>query len=98
MTGRFSHFLAVDWSGAKGPRQKGIALAVALTDGGPPVLVTPPDPKGWARGEVLMLLGDLPGPTLAGLDLGIGLPFLDAGAFFPEWDASPSDARGLWSL
>jgi len=25
----FEHFLAIDWSGAKGPRQKGIALAIA---------------------------------------------------------------------
>ena len=95
---RFSHFLAVDWSGAKGARQKGIALAVALAEGGAPVLVTPPDPKGWARSEVLALLGDLPGATLVGLDLGIGLPHADAGAFFPGWDASPADARGLWAL
>lgn len=95
---RFSHFLAVDWSGAKGPRQKGIALAVALAAGGPPALITPPDPKGWARSEVLALLCDLRAPTLVGLDLGISLPFADAGAFFPEWDASPADARALWAL
>ena len=95
---RFSHFLGVDWSGAKGARQKGIAMAVALAEGGTPVLVTPPDPKGWARNEVLALLLDLPGATLVGLDLGISLPFHDAGAFFPGWDASPADARGLWAL
>lgn len=95
---RFTHFLAVDWSGAKGPRQKGIALAVALAEGGPPVLVAPPDPKGWSRAEVLALLRDLPGATLVGLDLGISLPHADAGAFFPGWDASPADARGLWAL
>ncbi len=95
---RFSHFLGVDWSGAKGPRQKGIAVAVALAEGGAPVLVSPPDPKGWARSEVLALLLDLPGATLVGLDLGIGLPHADAGAFFPGWDASPADARGLWAL
>jgi hypothetical protein len=95
---RFSHFLAVDWSGARGPRQKGIALAIALAEGGPPVLIAPPDPKGWARAEVLALLRDLPGETLVGLDLGISLPFQDAGAFFPGWDASPADARGLWPL
>ena len=95
---RFTHFLAVDWSGAKGPRQKGIALAVALAEGGPPVLVAPPDPKGWARGEVLALIAGLEAPTLVGLDLGMSLPFVDAGAFFPGWDASPADARGLWAL
>lgn len=95
---RFSHFLAVDWSGAKGARQKGIALALALAEGGPPVLIAPPDPKGWARAEVLALLAGLDAPTLVGLDLGIGLPHADAGAFFPGWDASPHDARGLWAL
>ncbi|MFM7349932.1 MAG: hypothetical protein ACKO01_10660 [Erythrobacter sp.] len=98
MRGRFTHFLAVDWSGAKGARQKGIALAVALAAGGPPVLVAPPDPRGWAREEVLALLLDLPGQTLVGLDLGLSLPFHDAGAFFPGWGASPADARGLWAL
>ena len=95
---RFAHFLAVDWSGAKGPRQKGIALALAKAEGGPPRLLAPPDPRGWARAEVLALLAGLEVPTLVGLDLGIGLPFVDAGAFFPGWDASPPDARGLWAL
>lgn len=95
---RFSHFLAVDWSGARGPRQKGIALAVALAEGGPPALVAPPDPRGWARSEVLALLAGLEAPTLVGLDLGISLPHADAGAFFPGWEASPADARGLWAL
>lgn len=95
---RFSHFLGVDWSGAKGARHKGIALALARAAGGPPVLLPAPDPKGWARSEVLARLGDLPGPTLVGLDLGISLPHADAGAFFPGWDASPPDARKLWAL
>lgn len=95
---RFTHFLAVDWSGAKGARQKGIALALALAEGGPPALLPPPDPKGWARSEVLARLRILKQPTLVGLDLGISLPFADAGAFFPEWDASPKDARALWAL
>ncbi len=95
---RFTHFLAVDWSGAKGARQKGIALAVARAEGGPPTLLLPPDPRGWSRAEVLALLAGLDAPTLVGLDLGISLPFADAGAFFPAWDASPADARGLWAL
>jgi hypothetical protein len=95
---RFTHFLAVDWSGAKGPRQKGIAVALAKAEGGAPVLMAPPDRKGWARAEVLSLLASLDTPTLVGLDLGISLPFADAGAFFPGWDASPVDARGLWAL
>ena len=98
MTARFAQFLAVDWSGAKGPRQKGIALALARAEGGPPLLLASPDPKGWARSEVLALLQSLSEPTLVGLDLGISLPFVDAGGFFPDWEASPADARGLWAL
>lgn len=95
--GRFTHFLAIDWSGAVGPRQKGIALAIADAAGGPPVLVDPG--KGWSRQEVLEILRDaLPGNTLVGMDLGISLPFADAGAFFPGWDRSPPDARSLWAL
>ncbi|WP_027442864.1 hypothetical protein [Erythrobacter cryptus] len=95
---RFAQFLAVDWSGARGPRQRGIAVARARADGGPPQLIPPPHPRGWARTEVLALLLRLEAPTLVGLDLGISLPFIDAGAFFPGWEASPRDARALWAL
>jgi hypothetical protein len=93
----FSHFLAIDWSGAKGPVQKGIALALAHAEGGPPVLVEPG--RGWSREDVLALLReDLPEDTLVGLDLGIALPFADCGAFFPGSSHSPSDAPELWAL
>lgn len=95
--GRFSHFLAIDWSGAAGERHPGIALALALAGGGPPVLVD--RGRGWSRTEVLDLLRhDLPADTLVGMDLGISLPFADAGAFLPGWAHSPADARGLWAL
>lgn len=95
MSPRFSQFLAIDWSGAKGERQKGIAVAVAVAEGGPPVLVD----RVWSRADVLALLRDGLAPdTLVGLDLGISLPFVDAGAFFPGWQESPRDARALWAL
>lgn len=93
----FRHFLAIDWSGARGERHKGIALAIADADGGPPVLVD--RGRGWSREDVLSLLReDLPGDTLVGMDLGIALPFADAGAFFPGWEHSPPDAPALWAL
>ena len=95
---RFSHFLAIDWSGAKGPKQKGIALALASAKAGPPTLISPPA-NYWAREDVLnYLLNSIPENTLVGIDLGISLPFLDAGSFFPGWSDSPSDARSLWAL
>lgn len=93
---RFAHWVAIDWSGAKGARQPGIAVAVASTDGAPALV------RGdgvWSRAAVRdWLLNDLPGDSLVGLDLGMSLPFDDAGAFFPGWDDSPPDARGLWAL
>lgn len=92
---RFRHYLAIDWSGAKGPRQKGIALAIADADGGPPVLAR----HVWSRDEVLAVLREeLPPDTLVGLDLGIALPFADGGAYFPGWAESPPDAPALWAL
>ena len=96
MAERFRHFVAIDWSGAAGERHKGIAVAIATADGGPPVLAFPD--RGWSRGEVLAILRDLPENTLAGLDLGISLPYSDCGAFFPGWPGSPADARALWAL
>ena len=95
---RFDHFVAIDWSGAKGERHKGIAIAIADRGGGAPVLVEPP-PRGFSRQEVLELLrDDLPPNSLVGLDLGISLPFNDCGAFFPGWEESPKSAKRLWAM
>ena len=94
---RFSNFVAIDWSGARGERHKGIALALADLDGGPPRLLQ--RGKAWSREDVLTFLrDDLPTDTLVGMDLGISLPFEDCGDFFPGWDDSPPDARALWAL
>jgi hypothetical protein len=96
---RFGHFLAIDWSGAAGERQAGIALGLCSAAGEAPRLVAPPGHRHWSRQGVLDYLTDeLPAGTLVGMDLGISLPFADAGAFFPGWAASPPDARALWRL
>ena len=94
MSGRFRQFMAIDWSGAQGQFHKGIALAVADSAGGPPVLVD--RGRGWSRAEVLALLrDDLPQGTLVGMDLGIALPFEDHGAYFPGWADSPAVCASL---
>lgn len=93
--GRFRHFAAIDWSGAAGERHRGIA--VALCSKGAPELVRPG--HRWSRGEVLdWLVDELPTDTLVGFDMGISLAFADKGAFLPDWDESPSDARALWGM
>lgn len=94
---RFRHFAAIDWSGAVGARQRGIAVALCPAGDCAPQRV-----RGghlWSRAEVRdWLIHDLPQDTLVGLDLGMSLPFADCGAFFPGWDESPADARALWRL
>ena len=93
----FEHFAAIDWSGAVGPVQRGIAVAICVRSGGAPQLIA--RAGGWSRTAVLHWLRDeMPDGTLVGLDLGLSLPFADRGAFFPGWDESPADARALWAL
>ena len=95
---RFAHFLAIDWSGATGRCQPGIALGLCSIDGEAPRLVRGEN-RHWSREAVLeYLLTELPPNTLVGMDLGISLPFADTGAFFPDWPDSPTDARDLWRL
>ncbi|KRA84196.1 hypothetical protein [Altererythrobacter sp. Root672] len=97
MSPRFRHFTAIDWSGAAGERQRGIAVASCSVGDKAPKLVRPG--HTWSRLEVLQwLTDDLPDDTLVGLDLGISLPFTDCGAFFPGWEESPRTARDLWAL
>jgi hypothetical protein len=94
---RFRHFAAIDWSGAVGMRQKGIAVAICKAGYAAPALVR--TGHVWSRQEILDWLTDgMPDETLVGLDLGLSLPFADRGAFFPEWADSPADARALWAL
>jgi hypothetical protein len=95
---RFTSFVAIDWSGAVGPKQPGIAVAHCREGSEAPQLIAAPAGI-WSRQAVLeWLLNDLPPNSLVGLDLGASLAFADRQAFFPEWDASPANARDLWAL
>jgi hypothetical protein len=97
VTPRFTRFAVADWSGAVGPRQKGIAIAICEAGHDAPALVRPG--HVWSRGDVLeWLTTELPDNCLVGLDLAPGLPFADAGSYFPGWAESPADARALWGL
>lgn len=92
---RFRHFAAIDWSGALGATQPGIAVAVADRGDAAPRLID----RRWSRqGIFAWLLEELPADTLVGFDLGPALPFVDARAYFPGWGRSPSSAHALWAL
>ncbi|WP_448582124.1 hypothetical protein [Thermaurantiacus sp.] len=93
----FDRFVAVDWSGARGSRHLGVAVAVAEADGGAPMRVEPPRAGGWARGEVGAWLSDLPGRVLAGFDFSFAPPYLDRGAYLPGLSA-PDCGPAFWAF
>lgn len=95
---RFNHFAALDWSGARGLRQRGIALAVASGPGAP-ALVRPG--HIWSRAEILAWLEAVAAAgenMLIGVDFSAAFAFFDQGAYFPAWDESPAGIPELWAL
>lgn len=95
---RFTHFAALDWSGARGPRQRGIALAVA-SGAAAPALVRPG--HIWSRAEILEWLQSVAAAgtdMLIGFDFSAAFAFEDHGAYFPGWADSPADLTALWAL
>jgi hypothetical protein len=97
---RFTEFACIDWSGAKGPWQRGIAVASCNHGDTAPVLATPPEAR-WSRTAALAWISDQAAcgrNMVIGLDLSCALPFVDSQAYFPGWDGSPRNARSLWQL
>ena len=94
---RWTHYVAIDWSGAKGARQPGIAVAICTPGRAAPTLVRPG--HRWSREDVLRwLLDEMPAGTLAGFDASPAFAYADRGAYFPGWVESPPDARALWAM
>lgn len=92
----FDRFLAIDWSGARGARHRGIAVAEARPGRLPPRILAPPDRRGWSRPELVEFLSGLPGRWLAGFDFSFAPPFVDRGAYLPGIDA-PAQAPAFWA-
>ncbi len=95
MTPRFTTFVAIDWSGAKGRKHKGIAIAEAKGDG-PPALVR----AGhiWSREEVLrwLLKRAAKEPTLFGFDFSFAPPIVERGEYLIGEPGVPRTAREFW--
>ncbi|MEA3065999.1 MAG: hypothetical protein QOJ27_2456 [Sphingomonadales bacterium] len=97
MTGRFKRFAAIDWSGAKGRRHKGIAIAMAEAGDAAPRLVRPD--HVWSRTEVLewLLAEAAAEPTLFGFDFSFAPPIVERGEYLPGEPDVPSTARQFWA-
>ena len=95
--GPFTRFAAIDWSGAKGKRHKGIAVAVAEAGTAAPRLVRPD--HVWSRTEVLewLLAEAAAAPTLFGFDFSFAPPIAARGEYLPGEAGVPSTARDFWA-
>jgi hypothetical protein len=92
----FDAFVAIDWSGAKGRRHKGIAIAEARGDAAPR-LVRPN--HVWSREEVLgwLLKRAVAQPTLFGFDFSFAPPLIERGEYLPGEAGVPGTAREFWA-
>jgi hypothetical protein len=92
----FARFVAIDWSGAKGRRHKGIAIAEARGDA-PPRLVRPG--HIWSREQVLswLLREAAKAPTLFGFDFSFAPPIVERGEYLPGEEGVPKTAREFWA-
>ena len=97
MTPEFARFAAIDWSGAKGRRHKGIAVAMCEAGDCAPKLVRPG--HAWSRTEVLAwLLGEAAAtPTMFGFDFSFAPPIVERGEYLPGEADLPRDAKALWA-
>ncbi len=93
---RFASTVAIDWSGAKGRRHRGIAIAEARGDERPR-LVRPG--HVWSRCEVLewLLVRAAKEPTLFGFEFSFAPPFAERGAYLPGEEGVPDNARDFWA-
>jgi hypothetical protein len=92
----FSSYVAIDWSGAKGKRHKGIAIAEARGEAAPR-LVRPG--HIWSRQEVLawLLRRAEKEPTLFGFDFSFAPPLIERGEYLPGEPGVPDSAREFWA-
>ena len=91
----FAAYVAIDWSGAKGKRHKGIAIAEARGEAAPR-LIRPG--HIWSREEVLgwLLRQAAREPTLFGFDFSFAPPLIERGEYLPGEPDVPTTAREFW--
>jgi hypothetical protein len=92
----FESFVAIDWSGAKGKRHKGIAIAEARGEGAPRLVRAG---HNWSREEVLawLLRRGARERTLFGFDFSFAPPILERGEYLIGEPNVPKTAREFWA-
>lgn len=93
----FTHFAAIDWSGAKGGRHKGIAVAICQNGDAAPEIVDPPN-RYWSRREVAdwVCAQAKAAPSLFGFDFSFAPPMIERRAYLPGENV-PATARAFWA-
>jgi hypothetical protein len=92
----FASYVGIDWSGAKGRKHKGIAIAEAR-GAAAPRLIRPG--HVWSREEVLawLLRRAASEPTLFGFDFSFAPPIIERGEYLPGERDVPRTAREFWA-
>ena len=93
---RFESYVAIDWSGAKGRRHKGIAIAEARGRAAPRLVRAG---HVWSREEVLhwLIKQAAKEPTLFGFDFSAAPPLIERGEYLPGEPDLPKTAREFWA-
>ena len=91
----FESYVAIDWSGAKGRRHKGIAIAEARGDSAPRLVRAG---HVWSREEVFgwLLERAEKEPTLFGFDFSFAPPIVEKGEYLLGEPGVPRTAREFW--
>jgi hypothetical protein len=91
----FTRFAAIDWSGAKGSKHKGIAIALCEEGSAAPILIAP-STGVWSRSAARdWIIAQAGSPILIGMDFSFSAPWVKRAAYLPGSDA-PDTARDFW--
>ncbi|KEQ54221.1 hypothetical protein [Sphingobium chlorophenolicum] len=98
MTPRFDRYAVIDWSGAKGSRHKGIAVALCETGDAVPVLQHPEGGGFWSRRAVAdwLIRTAREAPTLFGFDFSFAPPYVARRSYLPG-DEAPDSGPAFWA-
>jgi hypothetical protein len=96
MSAHFQSYVAIDWSGAKGKRHTGIAIAAARGEAAPRLVRAG---HIWSRTEVLewLVRRAAKEPTLFGFDFSFAPPIVARGEYLPGEADVPNTARAFWA-